>query len=163
MISSVKESIPDRKYFVIQYSILKRKYNTMSFSLHPSLIKRCQVILWLNTITIFRVLKHKYLFLVCSVCQLGALVFVAPIKDPLSYHLEHHWQQPDNGGWMNTGSPSLHLKTAHVSFAQLSLVRESSIVMSNFKENKDIQSVPTSTLKTGTIFWPALMSAITLF
>lgn len=64
---------------------------------------------------------------------------------------------------MNTGSPSLHLKTAHVSFAQLSLVRESSIVMSNFKENKDIQSVPTSTLKTGTIFWPALMSAITLF
>ena len=52
---------------------------------------------------------------------------------------------------MNTGSPSLHLKTAHVSFAQLSLVRESSIVMSNFKENKDIQSVPTSTLKTGTI------------
>lgn len=64
---------------------------------------------------------------------------------------------------MKTGSPSLHLKTAHVSFAQLSLVRESSIVMSNFKENKDIQSVPTSTLETGTICWPALMSAITLF
>lgn len=147
---------------ILSFNILYWKYNKMSFSLHPSLIKRCQVILWLNTIAIFRVLKHKYLFLVYSVCQLGALVFVAPIKDPLSYHLEHHWQQPDNGGWMNTGSPSLHLKTVYVSFAQLSLDRKSSIVMSNFK-NKDIQSVPMSMLKAGTICWPALMSAITLF
>ena len=147
---------------ILSFNILYWKENTIKCPFYPSLIKRCQVTLWLNTITIFRVFKPKYLFLFHSVCQLGALVFVAPVKDPLSYHLEQHWQKPDNGGWMNTGPPSLHLKTAHVSFAQLPLVRESSTVMSNFK-NKDIQSAPTSRLRTGTICWPALMSAISLF
>lgn len=64
---------------------------------------------------------------------------------------------------MNTGSPSLHLEMACVPPAQLSLVRESSIVTSNFKESNEILSIHTPRLETGPICQTALMSFISHF